>query len=758
METSKDILSKIYRLYSWGAEDKPELLNESNRLSHQANSLGHYEEVERVIKLGKKAYGLLKHLESLLEQQGYEAAKSWVVSEQKNLPGRINNSLNLQLKRWQERQEQLKTRREAKVHKSSLTPVIFEKHHPNSLRHLSPDSQWTIYIDETGQHFDYLSEEDTLPSQQIGRVVALAVPACTTLLPISGGFHATEASVEEVDATLEYLLRQEVGILGFSVNDPVAQAANWFSHVVLLARWVLLQLPIYVGESTQVAFVIERNDARLAYQSIDSLANLLEGILKGIDPVRFDKLQITAELMDKQHPMNAYVDVIAYTWGSPSSASKDRLKKSALQGHCLLRPDYQSMDRLYLSVAKNTKLLSADWFDLCTAATQDVDSGLLAQYLRQLGEQTQKNFTTWQYYLDEVRSRMRHKDYRLSEISNALNWLETYTPEGEELPAIYRLPLETSRLGHENHLGKVNFARLETCIALINQLEEEDAQQACGALLRVLVSASNNFQFAILQPLLDEWLDKPIAVSGLANYARLHSSKGQIYAFCHQPREAIKHFEQAMGLLDRLSDKQRAQREKQQTNTYRQICLMDEGSIRAQALLYELAGSEDIQGFSRRIAASGQNARYAQHLWLRALISFPEDGVDARTAYLMHPHQWQSGEDHPWGLINAYRAWLLLLDGQEEHANAYMSSAVSICADRKNGPILWWIAEVLRTLAQALGLDAVEKTSSDRRIELKAILSEAPHNQLVAFAEEGVIKEHHKVLHYLQQCLPFNFH
>lgn len=666
--------------------------------------------------------------------------------------------MKISFEKWQERQEQLRARRENQVYQSSITPIVFESHHPNSLRHLASDTNWSIYIDETGKHFGFTTSEESLASHQIGRIVALAVPSRTKLNPILDGFHAAEASSQDVDSKLEYLLRQDVGIFGFTVSDPEALAGNWFSHTVLLARWVLLQLPIPVGERSQVSFFIERNDARLAYQPIDSLATLLEGELQAIDSERYKNLTLNTQLMGKDHHMNAYVDVLAFTWGSPSQVSKDRLKKSGLAGHCFLRPDQQSMDRLYLSIARGKKLHVKDWYELCSAVNRESEHGLLAHYLHQLGTQTQNDLQEWHSYLDEVRNRMRSGDYRLNEVSSALDWLEKYTPKSERLPAIYRLPLETTRLGQENHLGKVNFERLQTCIELIQQLEEEDAQQACGALLRVLVSASNNFEFQILKPLLNEWIDKPIAVSGLANYARLHSSLGQIYAFTNNSEEAIKHFNKAIDLFDRLSDKQRANREKQQTNAYRLICLMDLEQVDENAFLRELTSNKNLIPHSRQLASSGNNLRYPHHLWLRALVSLPNAPSDIKDAYLEQSHQWQYGDDHPWGLIDAYRAWLLQIDEQNEMASQCMSRAVELCAQKKNGPILWWIAEVLRTLAQALGIDNIELPSDKQREFLKEVLPSAPHEQLLSFASEGKLSDKKQILIYLKLCLPFNFH
>lgn len=750
------LLHKVFLRYAWGADDKPELRNEAGRFISQAQEMGLYERIHEVVHNGREAYRLGQYLESLLNSRGLDVTRDWL-ELQSALHANIQTHLKKTLESWLKRQEQLKERKASPVYCSSITPVVFSDRHPNSLRHLSPASDWTVYIDETGQMFDETAKSEAIHSIQVGRVVALVVPSRTQLKPLPTGFHATEAPPETVDQTLEYILGQDVGIFGFSVNDPSVFAGNWFNHIVLLARWVLLQLPIDPSTATRVNFLIERNDARLAHQSIGSLANLLEGELQAIDAERYATVQISTQLMSKNHVMNGYVDTLAFTWGSPSAVSKDRLKKSALLGHCFLRPDQQAMEHLYLAVGRGNKLLASDWFAFCTAAAQEPDGGVLGRCLQQLGEKVQLSLASWQYYLDEVRAKFRSKDYRLAEINFALDWLEKYIPEGEELPAIYRLPLETSRLSQENHSGKVNMARLQTCFQLINQLEEEDAQQACGALLRVAVSGSNHFEFKILQPMLEKWLAMPIAVSGLANYARLHSSLGQMYAFAHESQAAIAHFDQALVLFDRLSDKRKAMREKQQTNAYRMICLMDQDQVNASTFLAELASNGSLADYSRLLAASGQSLRYSHHLWLRTLLCFPEVSVEARMAYLEVRHQWQYGEDHPWGLIDAYRAWLLKLEGKDYQANERMINAIQLCSKVDSGSTLWWMAEVLRTLAKALNLQNVDQPSAETRSYLQKVLPAAPHESLSIFAREQSLG-HEKIMYWLKQCLPFNFH
>ena len=751
------MLHQIYLRYFWGAEEKIELANEAARFAHKLQQQGISYEVDEAIEQGKQAFYLATELKALLNTEGQEVAQQWLMENANQYSHKVKRSLEIELEKLLKRQQQLAERNTHKAYISNITPVHFSEHHPQSIQHLDEDSEWSIYIDESGQYFETATEEYSVTNVELGRVVALVVPGRTELEPLPVYFHATESSPAEVDGCVQYLLEQNVGVFGFTVNDPGAFAGNWFSHIVLLARWVLLQLPLAAALQNKVSFYIERNDARMANEPINSLANQLEGELKAIDPERFSNVQISTQLMDKNHPYNGYVDALAYTWGSPAAHSKDRLKKSALLGHCLLQPDQQSMLRLYLSVSRSEELSASDWYLLCSAASNEFGGGFLTGQLHKLGEKSAVDLRLWQYYLEEVREQFRGKNYSLSQVNHALNWLERYTPKNYELPAIYRLPLETARLGQENHQGKVNLQRLQRILELITQLEDEDAQQACGALLRVAVSGSNSFEFTLLQPIIRQWLDKPVAISGLANYARLHSTLGQIHAFSNQTNEALHHFEQALYYLDRLSDRERGEREKQQTKTYRQIVLLDSAPEQAEELLHGIAGSNDWAAYSRAIAVSGQNLRYPHHLWIRALLGMPEQTAAAREAYLLQEHMWQSGSDHPWGLIAAYRAWLLKQNSEEVKASLQMNLAIDLCTNEGSGPVLWWMAEVLRTLAFALNIACDDLPSTTERERLAKILPAAPHRHLHDFSGAGAC-DNKQAMNWLKLCLPFNFH
>ena len=116
--------------------------------------------------------------------------------------------------------------------------------------------------------------------------------------------------------------------------------------------------------------------------------------------------------------------------------------------------------------------------------------------------------------------------------------------------------------------------------------------------------------------------------------------------------------------------------------------------------------------------------------------------------------------DYPWPHILSYRAWLLCDNEETASAERQLESAIDICMNENHGPTLRWIAEVLRTFAQALGLSLSETPSEKTRMQLRNDLEKAPHSFLNIFAERSASQhlDNEQILRHLDSCLPFNFH
>ena len=89
-----------------------------------------------------------------------------------------------------------------------------------------------------------------------------------------------------------------------------------------------------------------------------------------------------------------------------------------------------------------------------------------------------------------------------------------------------------------------------------------------------------------------------------------------------------------------------------------------------------------------------------------------------------------------------------------------MLTAIHTCMDASHGPTLQWMAEVLRSFAQVLGLTLTTpaQPSASQRQHLQTLLPHAPHTALAALAQAGPGLSHTQLLQHLAACLPFNFH
>ncbi|WP_034429234.1 hypothetical protein [Acinetobacter radioresistens] len=86
-----------------------------------------------------------------------------------------------------------------------------------------------------------------------------------------------------------------------------------------------------------------------------------------------------------------------------------------------------------------------------------------------------------------------------------------------------------------------------------------------------------------------------------------------------------------------------------------------------------------------------------------------------------------------------------------------MSFAINLCANEDNGPILWWMAEVFRTIATALDISIDTKPSKAERARLVNLLPAVPINGLELFLERKQFN-HNDIINILKTSLPFNFH
>jgi len=771
---NNDPLWLAYLWESWGLS--PERQRDLQQIEDELRAIGPSSKLDEFLAnraKGAKAYEAKLDLEQAFRTGGDHSAQQWL-TEAKGTWLRDRDTLNSLERKLDElitRERNLRGRHSQPKQRSRIKTTLKDGRHPNCLRSLRSADSWTIYLDETGTDFD--STKNSANPNRTGRVVALAVPKGVELADC-GGFHAADRTFVEVDDVLQRILDAPVGILGFSILDDTARHRYWIGHVLHLIRWTLLQLPVPTdGRRSRVRILIEQRDAYGPHTDLRAIAQALESELSVIDPQRFHEFALEIEFMDKSHPMNGYVDVVAFTWGSSDWSNKDRLRKSQLLGHCFVQTNEQSLHHLYLALTRGGSLAPTDWYALCAASTGEHESSFLRRELERLGNAMARIPKQWELYLAEVQMRLASKQYSLSELGSAIAWVQQYANHAQIIPGTLRLQLDSSNLALANHRGQIQDDVVYRCLEQVRKLEDEAPQLVAEALLRMASTMTNNFQFDALESAVETWLAKPIAVAGLLNYGKLQSTRGQMHAFLGDPASAVTCFEAAAKSFSRLSDPLQVCRETRQTTIYELIARMDTISIVSEGsrprpevepllkAIRQLLGNRDPEAISWMLSASDASKRFEHHLWLRAMIRFPRQMAGARATYLGNQDKWKTGSDHPWPLISAYRAWLLNDAGGSEAARSYMDDAVSACLDEDHGVTLEWMALVLEALAPAIG---VQLAGSDKAAwaGLRKRLPHAPWEALDEFVEEstrcgdGIPST--QVWAHLAKCLPFNFH
>lgn len=682
---------------------------------------------------------------------------------------RVIRSLRISLEKERAFQERKKSITARGNGKSSLAQITFAKEgHPNAIRNISPASRWSILIDESGSNFSSPDLSGEKSDGKIGRFVAIILPEDVSLPPIKPDFHANKEDDSELDKTLGILLNAKVGIFGFTVGDSELSRDGWFDHLPHFARWILVQLPFATKTPLQVDFYIENRGTFTTSFNLSAMAETLAGDLRSLDKNKFSQLTVNVQFVGKNHPLIGYADTVAFTWASTMPSSKDRMRKSAMRGHCLLNvgKDNGTMERLYLTLNAQQKLQPGDWYQLCGASCREPAGGLLAHFLSRIGNRTRKFPEIWRQYLNEVRYRLQTKQYQLDELAGALDWLETHAPPGEALPKKLQLPLEAASLALANHLGKTGRPSLQSCMDLMASLHDEAAPDVCEMALRITTRATNEFDFVSHTDMIDRWLKEPIAVPGLLNHGKLHSIRGQLAAFRSHYDEAIAHFDTALSTFDRLSDPLQAEREKAQTALYRLVAQMDSTQVTTTeiptAILRYLNDGmvPDELHVAQRMAAAGHALRYQHHLFLRATAHYPDALASARRCYLNQQDDWQIGDNHPWPLIYAYRAWLLADEKCMPEAERWMAMAIDGCETADDRATMLWMGAVFRALSKSLGLllDSSCQPNITQQQQFRSLIPGAPTDALTQLATATLPATRKDILTGLQTCLPYIFH
>lgn len=565
--------------------------------------------------------------------------------------------------------------------------------HPNALCQLSPSPRWTILVDETGNNFSgEVFQSPNTPQKeknQIGRIVGLFVPEGEEkkLPPLPSAWHAVDNSLSEIEQVTESILTSKCGVLGVSINAfSRVHADQWLFGIEALLDLALRLLPIE-DETVFDLYVEQRGSVTPSNPA--QVKALCENVLNRFRRVRPDlaeKITFHPKVITKTgHPLNGYVDAAAFLWNG--STAQKIFKNTQWIETCFLGKKQFSLCDIIDLMEREGLVLPELWTSLVSSREAESINSFVSALLRQLGEFARVQPEHWRQYLNHLLCHLDSKAIDMRKLERQISWLKEYAPEETKLPPRLRLLWLTAKLAQENHRGDAAYNNYrDEFQSLVTQLYDEDAPLVCNAMLHLAVALTNEYDFDGAKETLADWREIPEEVPGRRLYGRLLSSFGQHEAFVGNNAAAIPYFQKAIQTFENLSDSGEAALDVEQTRAYLLIAMMD-AEKRMQFLMYNTNAhsyrrwkekqweknnvrfSEEISlyfGASLADAADSLSQtgeakdKYRHHLLLRYLTGTDsEEAQAARNRYLKNRALWQTGEGHPWELIEFYRGLLL---------------------------------------------------------------------------------------------------
>lgn len=657
------------------------------------------------------------------------------------------------------------------------------RHHVNDIWCLDPSTAWDLYIDESGAGF--ANGEDGL--------VAGVLSDRRHPLKKQPSLHAMRDKearlIAAADSLVTYLSEHpHAGVLAFPVRASTSSTC-WCVAIGKLIDMVLRLLPLPLGdEKVELSVVIEHRSIYGRAENFLYLRDACRFALAQSYPTREARIDLTIEVMNKEHPFNAYPDVVANACHAALTGRGhlDRLKRARWEGTCFLNYEPGTVERLFDATHSGSSLDGAVWDEMLCG---DFDpQSILGVQLDRFGEEVRKSLPLWEKYLAWTILHLESKAIDFRRLLRQMNWLVKYQPDHALLPPRLQLLWLTAELAVNNHRGAVlkdaNYAKFQK---LVVALYEEDAPLTCWAVLHLAVAETNAFRFASAKRIVESylkrvgsvtwgrdvpawfnWIRRPAdfllkkggarpasiaAIMGLQYCGQLVSSYGQHLAFLAYPEDAVGCFLEANRLFGRLSDKASAQRDISQTSAYLLTALMDSpaSAARNKNLKVALADyfGEDLVAVAKRLAVTKEpGEKYQHHILLRYIHSGLASQA-VREAYLAEQANWKTDVGHPWEMIEFYRA-LLIPQGPErvEH----LKCAVKLAA---GGDVtLKVIACVIAGALVAEGAFPLEDYAAKVE-EIAKIVPDLGASRLAALRAQSKVPV--SALDLAKKVLPFNF-
>jgi tetratricopeptide (TPR) repeat protein len=331
------------------------------------------------------------------------------------------------------------------------------------------------------------------------------------------------------------------------------------------------------------------------------------------------------------------------------------------------------------------------------------------------------------------------------------------------LPKRQQLLWSLINIQQANHHGDPikAFEAAETYRNLCSHVKPHDVELIAYTDLNLAVHLNDQFKFREAFQTNENLIRDPAFghLSPLAR-GRALSSMGQTYSLIGQYDKSDACFAEALALLERAASYDpTVSADIDQTHVYRALNAVDGGMENATERLRDALGDIGSEAVVKMAESTLIRDQYHHHLLVRSLWFF-EGQEELINTYLKKHSLWITGLNHPWELINCYRAlffWETNDDSWIAEALKWFFTAIEITEFPQHGPTMRIIGAMIATIA-ACCLDDVRFTETAKRLlteaEIKLPAAGPAAAQLRCIAENPDPDKIDQAL----AALPFNYH
>jgi tetratricopeptide (TPR) repeat protein len=416
-----------------------------------------------------------------------------------------------------------------------------------------------------------------------------------------------------------------------------------------------------------------------------------EGLFEGLqllNPARFSCWKLgRVEWRSKDHGYIPYADILAYCMGKSEIARslREKFDVEKMKGYV---PFHQDLIPMLLRLENiETAHNVADILDL----SRDLHgTALLHTLLQDLKRRLIHKTEIHRKLYEELDARYLKKERDLRELRLQLHTINVLTGElPKDAPLSLRMMEIAVKLQSANHEGDPYRYRetVDQYTSLLNRARENGLHElAAHCELNRAVRLSDQFRTAEALALVEKM--KKMGYLSLGTLGKVWSSCGQYLSMMGDYRQAEGAFGKALELFKNAeyTTEEERKAEHDQTSVYRAINALDGGFTSAHEYLENVL--RDLPTAAKNLAvAAPQKNPFHHHLFLRAIWWSKNLCAEARLEYLNRYQRWQTGEQHPWELIEMYRGLLLKGTRKTEGAECF-ERAISVALLDSHGPTL----------------------------------------------------------------------